>query len=264
MLFLSVGCGYEYSAEKLYWKANKFSDQIFLNPKGTPAMQYEKTIAVFRKVIENYPQSKKAQESQFKIGQLYFVWEKFSQAIKEYEKLLQNYSKETMLCSSAQFAIGNCYEQQGNWKEALAVYREVFNNYRNTSLGLEIPLYIVQHYQNNNQTAEAEESLQEAVTDYQEIITDNPKSQIAYIAYDYITICYVRLNQWHKAIESLEKLIDDYPDSPKTAETLITIGTIYQDNLKQSEKANMVYQKFLKKYPKHILADEIRARIKNL
>lgn len=258
ILFFLSGCGGEYPAEKLYWKAGKFSEQIFRNPKGTPSSQYDRAISAFRKVVRKYPDSEKAKEAQLKIGDLYAAWENFPQAIKEFEKAIQKYPGNTILCSTAQFAIGTCYEKQENWKEALVAYRKLFTDYQNTSLGLQVPLYIAQYYQRNEETKETNEAFRQAIKDYKKIVSEHPKSKIAYIAQDYIAICYFNLKQWHEAINTLEKLIKDYPESPKAAQSLLTMAGIYRNQLKQPQKAIAIYRQFLKEYPDSKLTHTVR------
>ena len=258
MLFFLAGCGDEYPAEKLYWKAGKFSGQIFRNPKGTPSSQYEKAIAAFRKVVRKYPDSKNAREAQLKIGELYVAWENFPQAIKEFEKAIQKYPGNTILCSTAQFAIGACYEKQENWKEALVAYRKLFSDYKNTPLGIQVPLYIAQYYQRNEKNKEANKAFRQAIKDYKKIVKDHPNSKIAYVVQDYIVVCYGSLKQWRKAINSLEKFFKDYPESPKAAQSLLTIAGIYRNQLKEPQKAIAIYRQFLKEYPDSKLTHTVR------
>ncbi len=264
MLFFIVGCGNQYPAEKLYWKANKFSEQIFRNPKGTPLSQYEKAISRFEKIIRKYPDLTQAKEAQFKIAQLYVAREDFPGAIKEFEKTIRNYPDDIMLCAKAQFAIGNCYQQQGDWDKALIAYRKVFSDYKDTPFGLEVPLYIARYYERNEQNVNARKAFREAIKEYKKIIKEHPKSQGAYIVQDYIAFCYLSLQDWPNAIKSLNKLINDFPKTPKTAQALITMGALYQNQLKQPKRAISVYQKFLKDYPKHKLVYAIQKRLDEL
>ena len=54
---LLLGCGSQYSAEKLYWQANQASKEL---AKGRPLdklneQEYEKIISGYRRLVERFP-----------------------------------------------------------------------------------------------------------------------------------------------------------------------------------------------------------------
>ncbi|MFH1074034.1 MAG: tetratricopeptide repeat protein [Candidatus Firestonebacteria bacterium] len=264
MLPLLSACDKEYNAERLYWQADRASVNILNDPKQTPSFQYETAIAAFRNIIKKYPDSKKAGEAQLKLGQLYMAWEKFPEAVGEFEKIPQTYRYDIGLKAKAQLSIGKCYEQAGDWSRALAVYRKVFADYQNVSLSIDIPLHIAQYYQNHSQITAADDAFRQAIKDYQKIIKRYPKSQISYICQDYIALCYVNLKDWYAAIKALEKLRADYPSSPKAAQALFSIGTIYDAKLDKRHEAIDSYQKFLKEYRNDNLAGTVKKILETL
>ncbi len=60
------------------------------------------------------------------------------------------------------------------------------------------------------------------------------------------------------AIGQYEFLRREYPGSKYRFDALFTIGEIYQDDLDDSGKARAIFQEFLRRYPRHPLAEEAR------
>lgn len=53
------------------------------------------------------------------------------------------------------------------------------------------------------------------------------------------------------AIELYQELLDRYPDSPRAAEAMYAIGTVYQDYKKDFPKAIASYRALVSRYPEH-------------
>jgi outer membrane protein assembly factor BamD (BamD/ComL family) len=55
-----------------------------------------------------------------------------------------------------------------------------------------------------------------------------------------------------------------FPDDPKAPEALFFLGFVYDNQINDDTKAGTYYNDFLKKYPKHVLAKDVEASIRNL
>jgi N-acetylmuramoyl-L-alanine amidase len=62
----------------------------------------------------------------------------------------------------------------------------------------------------------------------------------------------------HAAIGQYKFLRREYPGSRDRFEALLSIGEIYQDDLKDPAQAKLAFEEFLRRYPHHHLADEAR------
>jgi len=71
-------------------------------------------------------------------------------------------------------------------------------------------------------------------------------------------------NNIRKAVELLEKLYDDHRGYEKAPEALFLAGFIYENDLKNLDKAKELYNTFIKKYPEHELAKSVEFSIQNL
>jgi N-acetylmuramoyl-L-alanine amidase len=62
----------------------------------------------------------------------------------------------------------------------------------------------------------------------------------------------------HAAIGQYKFMRREYPGSRDRFEALLTIGQIYQDDLRDPAQAKLAFEEFLRRYPRHRLADEAR------
>jgi len=67
-----------------------------------------------------------------------------------------------------------------------------------------------------------------------------------------------------QAIEQYRFLRKEYPGSKYRFDALFTIGEVYKDDLDDPEEARTTFEEFLRRYPRHHLADDSRAAIKEL
>ncbi|MFA4851572.1 MAG: tetratricopeptide repeat protein [Bacteroidales bacterium] len=66
------------------------------------------------------------------------------------------------------------------------------------------------------------------------------------------------------SIELFDKIINDYPTFNKVADCMFLKAFVYDDKLKNINKAREAYEVFLRKYPTHEFADDAKACLDNL
>lgn len=71
-------------------------------------------------------------------------------------------------------------------------------------------------------------------------------------------------NAFPKAVELLSRITENYPKYEKLPQVLFLQGFIYENGLKELENAKIVYEDFMKSYPKHDLAPSVEFSLKNL
>jgi outer membrane protein assembly factor BamD (BamD/ComL family) len=67
-----------------------------------------------------------------------------------------------------------------------------------------------------------------------------------------------------KSIEFFNQFIEKYPDNPRTAVCMFFKAYIYENQLKNLDKAKEIYLQFIDKYPDSDFAKDARMAIKNL
>jgi len=90
---------------------------------------------------------------------------------------------------------------------------------------------------------------------------DDPKSPE--FLYKTATIS-INLNWGESAVKVLNKFLQLFPNDKRAPEVLFFLGFVYDNQLNDDAKAGAIYNDFLKKYPKHTLARDVEASIKNL
>ena len=74
----------------------------------------------------------------------------------------------------------------------------------------------------------------------------------------------MEMAEFDTAIVLLQKIVDDFGEDILGDDALFLIGTIYEDQLNEKEKAKEVYQSFLTRYPGSNKAAEARKRFRTL
>ena len=75
---------------------------------------------------------------------------------------------------------------------------------------------------------------------------------------------YESTGDYGQTISMLEKLRTEHPKTDRAADALFKIGFIQHNNLKDLQKAEDTYRKFINSYPDHHFADDAQMEIDNL
>lgn len=268
ILFLVVcglaGCESKgFKAEREMWRAHKSAQAIYKNPKGTPPFQLARAQDGYRAIIKKYPDSLFAVQSQFSIGHLYLVAGDFTKARIEYKKLALDCDKKGNLCAEADFAIGNSFELEGNWDEALVYYRKIMRQYPLSAKSLDLPIYIIKHYARAKDEANLKIFVDEASAYYLDLKSKSQTEKGDYVLQGLIVRVSMEAGQWQDAIDSLNKLIRDYPkQSPE--ESCLLKAFIYNNKLKDKEKAKEELQKIIALQPESKLVKQAEVFLKKI
>ena len=72
------------------------------------------------------------------------------------------------------------------------------------------------------------------------------------------------LHKPQNAIDYFNRVIKDYPDFDKVPYCMFLKGFIYEDQVKDYDKARQAYEAFIEAYPDHDMTEAARFSIKNL
>ena len=78
-----------------------------------------------------------------------------------------------------------------------------------------------------------------------------------------ISVAYNALNP-QKTIDITNVLIDNYPDFEMTPMAMFIKGFVYENQMKNYEKALETYHKFLERYPDNPMAADVQTTINNI
>lgn len=74
----------------------------------------------------------------------------------------------------------------------------------------------------------------------------------------------MNLNMPQQAIQVFDRIMDTYPDFEKTPQCLFLKGYVYENDYKDLDKAKLIYEDFLMRYPDDEFADDAAISIQNL
>ncbi len=94
--------------------------------------QYEAAASAFMQFLKVFPDSELANNAQYWLAETYFVTKKFTEALKEFELVLSNYS-DSRKASDALLKIGYCYYELKNWEVARDTLLQVQIDYPDTT-----------------------------------------------------------------------------------------------------------------------------------
>lgn len=248
-LTLSGCANDQYSIERQYWKLQKLAEKIFKNPDATPARQLEITVSKFQNFSKRYEKNNLAIDAEFTISRLYIVKKEYLKGRQVLASLIEKYKKNENICAEAMFLIGNSYEIQDKWASALAEYKKIIQIHPVTIRGLDVPVYIAQHYKVNYQPDKMLEAYHEAIAHYKALSGKFPNSVLALKADTLVSRIYGEIKDWQGAINSLDSIIEKYKDKVRADGFLLEKALIYSKQLKDNLKAKEALQALIKEYP---------------
>ncbi|MDD5132402.1 MAG: tetratricopeptide repeat protein [bacterium] len=262
LILVLTGCSQQYKAEKAFYWASKYSEDIFKDAKNIPPFKFEQAMANYKDIIAKYPQLQQAVEAHLLIANLYIVQGKFTEAINSYRQVQSLYTDNKDLQAKVLISIASCYQQLNDWPNAAANFREAFDKYPDTKAGLQIPAYLLNYYLSVKDKANAEKAYQQAIQDYKKIIANAiAQPQPAYSAGNLLAEVYMRMGDWADLLAVLNSMMTKYPQSPEAPVWLMTMGATYDVKLKDQAKAREMYKLIADKYDKSPWAKEANKRL---
>ncbi|MCX5699811.1 MAG: tetratricopeptide repeat protein [Candidatus Omnitrophica bacterium] len=254
----------EYAIEKRYWKVKKQAEKILNNPHATPPNELERTVSNLNKFSEKFPKSNLGIDADFSIANLYTIKENYDSGRAQLKKLAKKYEKFKELAAQALFLIGNSYELQDNWPSALEQYKKIMQNYTETIRGLEIPVYIAQHYKTKYEPDKMIAAFQEAINYYQAIAAKHPVTPLSFNMNMLVVQCYSETKDWPSAVNTLNSMLTTYKGKVSLEEILLNLSSIYSEKLNNPTKTIEILEILLKEYPKSKYTKPAKEMIKRL
>ncbi len=221
--------------------------------------EYKKALVDHSKFVEEYPDSKWADDVRSDIGEIYWEGLKDSEkAIEEYQGIIRDYPG-SYNAASAQYAIATISGDLEDYDRALTAYRKVITDYPKSSLASLAQNVIGNIYKHDF------EDISKAIEEYRKVVKNYPRSdQADYVQYEIGFLYQCELKDYDQAIKEYRKLIKNYPNSTWAPLAQMFIGDIYYRKLNQKEQAIKAYQQVIKRYPKSEEVKEAQDRINSL
>ena len=237
----------EYQIGNLYLSGEKMK---LLGMAILPAV--DKSIEIFETIVRTAPYSSIAPRAQFNIGDAYRKIKHYSEAIPEYQKVIENYP-ESDLAVEARYQIGQC----GYQKTLQASYDQT-----NTDIALDSMQTFVKKHQDSKKSVEMKQKMGElvarkakkdfdiaefyqksnseeaAIIYYQEVINNFPETEFAKLASKRIDELVARPTKKKVADENKEVLESGEKQSEKQGEKKGILAKLWPFGKKTAAPAN--------------------------
>jgi len=263
-LILSGCANDDYAIEARYWKVKKQAEKILRNPHATPPNELERAVNTLNKFSEKYPKSNLSVDADFSIANLYIIKENYDSGRAQLKKIMLKYEKSKELVAQAIFLSGNSYELQDKWPAALEQYRKIMQDYSETMKGLEIPIYIAQHYKIKYEPDKMMTALGEAISYYKAIAARHPVTPLSFNMDMLVAQCYAEMKDYQDAVNTLNSMLSTYNGKVNFEQIFLSLASIYSQKLNNPAKAIEVLKVLLKEYPKSRYANPAKDMIKRL
>jgi len=124
--------------------------------------------------------------------------------------------------------------------------------------GMEKRLFAPDSYSFNKEKADS------LVAMYLDFIADNPKDTLSAGYLFKAANIVMNSGDGNKALGYFDQYIRDFPDGQKVSMCLFFKGFVYENMLKDLDKARETYLQFIEKYPKDDFADDAQMALLNL
>ncbi|MFQ5770420.1 MAG: tetratricopeptide repeat protein [bacterium] len=197
-------------------------------------------------------------------GYILFKQKKNEAARKKMHWIIENFPRNGRVGSLAQFAIARSYELEKRWDRAIVEYRWLMDTYPLYPEGLYTPVHVANHFKSIRDNELASTAYLEAVQRYHDLIAKYPQSQLSALAQEFLVLCYAQKEEWDLAIRTAERLYDDFKTNPNVVMgSQLLLAQLYENN-SNKKAALKIYRQFLKKFPGHPLAEQIKNKILRL
>ncbi|KMQ52232.1 TPR-domain containing protein [Chitinispirillum alkaliphilum] len=219
---------------------------------------FDKSRSVYRKIVQEYPQTNYSFEAIRMIAQAYYEEQRFEDAQSWYRKLKDAVpegedSREAIIrIAESIFRQAEQYEQQENFANAAAQYERVAIEFPDVKFADVSLLNAGLAYERQMQWSRAILVFQRLINRY-ENSTHLPRAQFR------IAKCYEKLNQWDNAAESYLRLVARYPQSELAPSAIYNAGFSFENSGKFREAA-ATFERMVQLYPEHRDAADVLFR----
>jgi TolA-binding protein len=172
---------------------------------------YDQSINQLKKLVQDYPDSKWADDARYMIGYFYLYDKKdFKNAVASYQSFLEAHPKHNY-AMKAQIEIGNSFYMQGNYTEAINAYRKAIGDYTTTSnLRADLTYRIGNCYR-------WLKDYENAIAEYKKVVVDYRDLPIAASAQYQMGNVYAASGDVSKAKEAYGEVVNRFSKSPLAA-----------------------------------------------
>jgi tetratricopeptide (TPR) repeat protein len=286
-----VGCSSDtwnrYRAERMVWKANMTVRRLKVNPVVASTDDYEKAMKAFEEVADRFPAPAVHDTSEIRsadrrllarisgraliqAARLRSERRQTEKALTLCDRVLKDYAFDQPLCLEAQYTKGRVLEGNNQIGRAIEEYEKLIAEYPPSVRGgdvpiqqvLALPVRIAEYYQSVGDTAHASARFDEARAYYQRVIDQYPRSSTSAVARLKLGTTYSDQGRYADAIGVLEQMSSEPAvTEDQAAEIAFTIGTLYENGLKNHPRSLEAFDRVLREHPQSAMAGRAQLMI---
>ncbi|MBI5417047.1 tetratricopeptide repeat protein [Candidatus Poribacteria bacterium] len=215
----------------------------FEKPRETQSIP---AVSEFKEEIKKETQPKVKEKPAPEImaqGQKLYQEGKFSQALDEFQNLLNIYPKDN-LAPEAQYNIGTIYlENLKLYSRAKNAFNSLISNYPQYSKNDSAKFYAAK-------SLFMDRKYDEAIIEYRELLENYQNSKsLDKALWEMGNIYFQQMEEYEEAIKLFQQIVKQYPTSSYADKAYLAIGNIYMSNLFEEDEALKIYQNFSQQFP---------------
>lgn len=221
--------------------------------------RYREAIRVFLQVVDRYPDTRNAETSLLRIGEILML------NLYEPEKAIEYFTRLTLEYPKSEDAItarktmASIYEKSlRDYDRAVIQYQKLIDS-KNVDNRDEYQLAIGRCYYKKG-------DFNQAIIEYRTLIRRYPGSALVPETYYEIGNCYFVMNNCEKAVKQYEEILQEYPAINRRGDILLSIGVCLEEK-EEYGQALKLYSDLLDEYSNKALIqkkmDDVMARMKD-
>ena len=173
----------------------------------------------------------------FKIAGIMMQKDKYSKARKILYDLKNNYRKFYGKNPAVQLLLARSFELENNWRRAEIEYSLLLEKFKTADESLAAYLHIINYFGETNRNDEKERWIKNAQNAYDDLIEKYPSTIMEAKALIFKADLYKQLKEWQNSIDIMLEIFEKFPGSRYSNKAILTAATIYEDELKNKDKA---------------------------
>jgi len=227
--------------------------------------QYKELEKTYREFIRVYPEHEKTGAAYLGLGISLYEQGKYSKARKAVQNIEQAPNVSIFTVTEAYYLTALCYEKEDRWEKAIGQFDLIMATFPGSDKAFEAGLYVANRYKDKGQTKMAMQKFNE-IAEYTKKYTNPETANPVMVsrAMGYLVRCYTEMNDIPLAIETLVQTYERYPNLPEGKYAPLRIADLYENVLKDNQKAAQWLKTYMKSNPDYQDDEELKAHIRNL
>jgi TolA-binding protein len=219
---------------------------------------------LYMRIYGEYPKSADAPRALLAAADIRFNEKRYDEARKVYRKVIEEYPDSTPEVVQAEWQTAKLLEAEGKWGDASLKYKEIYQNYPTSEQGLQAPLIIIRNYRDKNQMDAARAAYRQAIEHYEYLISTQVPPTVKILAESHVVTAHADMKRWEEAADLLLLLPEKYPGYPRFRDNYLMAASIYEKELGDAQRAAEALRICMERYPGSPLAEEAEKQYRRI